>query len=93
MGVLLFLTANSSLWAQPSPMARIGFAFEPQNASSLLVSGKAKNPRPAGEYPSSAARKTPSCEQDGVFQLYSPAASSMHFVRDMSFGHDIRFAS
>ena len=28
----------------------------------------------AGEY----NRKTPSCEQDGVFLLYSPAASSMH---------------
>ena len=26
------------------------------------------------------------------FQLYSPAASSMHFVRDMSFGRDMRFA-
>ena len=26
------------------------------------------------------------------FQLYSPAASSMHFVRDIAFGSDMRFA-
>jgi len=27
-----------------------------------------------------------------VRQLYSPAASDMHFVRDMSFGRDMRYA-
>ena len=26
------------------------------------------------------------------FQLYSPAASSMHFMRDIAFGSDMRFA-
>ena len=26
------------------------------------------------------------------FQLYSPAASCMHFVRDIAFGSDMRFA-
>ena len=27
-----------------------------------------------------------------VRQLYSPTASDMHFVRDMSFGRDMRYA-
>ena len=32
----------------------------------------------AGSNPVGQAKKTPSCNQDGVFQLYSPLASSMH---------------
>ena len=45
-----------------------------------------------GSNPRSAARKTPSCLQDGVFQLYSPCGEFYAQVRDMSFGRGMRFA-
>ena len=36
--------------------------------------------------------KSTSAKQMCFFQLYSPAASSMHFVRDIAFGSGMRFA-
>ena len=38
------------------------------------------------------ARKAPTCVQVGAFLLYSPAASSLLFVRDIAFGSGMRFA-
>jgi hypothetical protein len=42
---------------------------------------------------SCAARQEKStCICKCFFQLYSPLASSMHFLRDIAFGSDMRFA-
>ena len=46
-----------------------------------------------GSNPSSAARKKRASHRLALFfQLYSPLASYMHFVRDIAFGSDMRFA-
>ena len=45
-----------------------------------------------GSNPRSAARKKQIAKAICFFQLYSPTASCMHFVRDIAFGSDMRFA-
>ena len=44
----------------------------------------------AGAITKESALGAPAIKQ--VRQLYSPAASDMHFVRDIAFGSDMRYA-
>ena len=45
-----------------------------------------------GSIPVRVTKKKHICKADVLFQLYSPLASDMHFVRDIAYGSDMRYA-
>ena len=89
----VFLFGRGGEDSNPSLRSDGGFAFPPQTDGSWLTDGKVWNIDTFVSKPTHVNGGTlgaPAIKQ--VRQLYSPTASDIHFVRDVSFGRDMRYA-